>query len=130
MLFCFLTTHMHILFIVINMEAVYHYFKVQLPGYLKALPLPKSFTGFVTLTRSQWLQLLPFFIFVFIFLYLLLSPFLNPLFKGRKPRPHVNKKVKKGEKKVVNTFDIEDIGDKKAFCRCWKSSKVYFILYK
>ena len=109
------------------MEAVYHYFKVQLPGYFKALPLPKSFAGFATLTRSQWLQLMPFFIFVFIFLYLLLSPFLSPLFRGRKPRPHINKKIKKTEKKVVNTFDIEDIGDKKAFCRCWKSSEVKFL---
>ena len=106
-----------------KMEALYHYFKVQLPGYLKSLPLPKSFSGFTSLTRSQWLHLLPFFIFVFIFLYLLVSPFLKPLLQGKKPRPHVNKKIKKDEKKVVNTFDIEDIGDKKAFCRCWKSSK-------
>ena len=106
------------------MEAVYHYFKVQLPGYLKSLPLPKSFGGFASLTRSQWLQLLPFFIFVFIFLYLLFSPFLKPLFKSKKPRPYINKRVKKEEKKVVSTFDIEDIGDQKAFCRCWKSSKV------
>ncbi|CAJ0957733.1 unnamed protein product, partial [Mesorhabditis belari] len=25
--------------------------------------------------------------------------------------------------KVVDTVDMEDIGDKKTFCRCWKSSK-------
>uniref|UniRef100_A0A0N5A7X4 ZnF_CDGSH domain-containing protein n=1 Tax=Syphacia muris TaxID=451379 RepID=A0A0N5A7X4_9BILA len=24
---------------------------------------------------------------------------------------------------VVDTVDIEDIGSKKAFCRCWKSKK-------
>lgn len=42
----------------------------------------------------------------------------------------VNKKQRLGEEKVVDSFDIEDIGkgDKKkekvAFCRCWKSSKV------
>ena len=111
------------------MEAVYHYFKVQLPGYFKSLPLPKSFGGFATLTRSQWLQLLPFLIFVFIFFYLLVSPFLGVLFKGKKPRPHVNKKIKKNEKKVVHTFDIEDIGDKKAFCRCWKSSEVISVCW-
>uniref|UniRef100_A0A7M5XE22 Iron-binding zinc finger CDGSH type domain-containing protein n=1 Tax=Clytia hemisphaerica TaxID=252671 RepID=A0A7M5XE22_9CNID len=25
--------------------------------------------------------------------------------------------------KVVNSYDIEDLGDKVAFCRCWKSKK-------
>ncbi|CAJ0573472.1 unnamed protein product, partial [Mesorhabditis spiculigera] len=25
--------------------------------------------------------------------------------------------------KVVDTVDMEDIGDKKVFCRCWKSKK-------
>lgn len=106
------------------MEAVNHYFKVQLPKYLKNLPLPSSFSGFANLSRSQWLQLIPFLIFIFMFIYLIVGPFLNQLFKGKKPRPHINKKVKKEEKKVVDTFDIEDIGEKKAFCRCWKSSKV------
>ena len=28
---------------------------------------------------------------------------------------------------VVDTIDMEDIGDKKAFCRCWKSGKVCFL---
>jgi len=106
------------------MEAFNYYFKVLLPKYLKNLPLPSSFSGLASLTRSQWLQLIPFFIFVYVFIYLIIAPFLNPLFKGKKPRPHINKKVKKDEKKVVDSFDIEDIGEKKAFCRCWKSAKV------
>lgn len=27
-------------------------------------------------------------------------------------------------KKVVDSFDVEDIGAKKVFCRCWQSKKV------
>lgn len=34
-----------------------------------------------------------------------------------------NTKVKLGTDKVVDSTDIEDIGEKKAFCRCWKSEK-------
>ncbi|GMT17052.1 hypothetical protein PFISCL1PPCAC_8349 [Pristionchus fissidentatus] len=35
----------------------------------------------------------------------------------------VNKKIRLGEGKVADTVDVEDIGEKKAFCRCWKSEK-------
>lgn len=43
--------------------------------------------------------------------------------EGRpKPKNHVNHKISKQEAKVVNSVDIEDIGDKAAFCRCWKSN--------
>jgi len=110
------------------MEVVHHYFKVQLPRYLESLPLPKSFSDLAALTTSQCIQLLPFFIFIFIFLYLFLSPILSPLFKRKKPRqPFVNEMIKKDEKKIVDVFDIEDIGDKKSFCRCWKSLTVWSI---
>jgi len=36
----------------------------------------------------------------------------------------INSLVKKNEEKVVDTVDVEDIGEKKVFCRCWKSAKV------
>ena len=41
---------------------------------------------------------------------------------GFKPAP-CNPGIKKEEGKVVNTIDIEDMGDKGVFCRCWKSKK-------
>ncbi|KAI6174672.1 ZnF-CDGSH domain-containing protein [Aphelenchoides bicaudatus] len=34
-----------------------------------------------------------------------------------------NNKIKLDSDKVVDSQDIEDIGEKKAYCRCWKSSK-------
>ncbi len=36
----------------------------------------------------------------------------------------INQTIKKDQEKVVDTVDIESIGDKKVFCRCWKSKKV------
>jgi len=35
----------------------------------------------------------------------------------------VNRSVKKDTAKVVDTVDLEEVGDKKVFCRCWKSKK-------
>jgi len=34
-----------------------------------------------------------------------------------------NRKHKLDMDKIVDTVDMEDIGEKKVFCRCWKSSK-------
>ncbi|CAI5440835.1 unnamed protein product [Caenorhabditis angaria] len=35
----------------------------------------------------------------------------------------VNNKINLSSPKVADAIDIEDIGEKKAFCRCWKSEK-------
>ena len=34
-----------------------------------------------------------------------------------------NYKIQLDSQKIADTVDIEDIGEKKAFCRCWKSEK-------
>ncbi|RXM97876.1 Ubiquitin-conjugating enzyme E2 D2 [Acipenser ruthenus] len=36
----------------------------------------------------------------------------------------VNLDIKKDSVKVVDSFDIEDIGSKAVYCRCWRSKKV------
>lgn len=40
----------------------------------------------------------------------------------------VNPDILKTEEKVVNSMDVEDIGDKIALCRCWRSKKVQWTL--
>lgn len=35
----------------------------------------------------------------------------------------VNPSIKKESPKVVDGFDIEELGESTAFCRCWRSSK-------
>ncbi|XP_077867907.1 CDGSH iron-sulfur domain-containing protein 2 homolog A-like [Saccoglossus kowalevskii] len=42
--------------------------------------------------------------------------------KGQKDT-RVNRRIQKDVPKVVNMVDIEDIGEKVSYCRCWKSKK-------
>ncbi len=44
-------------------------------------------------------------------------------FWGKK-QARINHKHRLQTDKVVDTIDMEDIGEKKAFCRCWHSNKV------
>ncbi|CAL4145123.1 unnamed protein product [Meganyctiphanes norvegica] len=48
---------------------------------------------------------------------------LKVLVDSRSGGPKVNPDIRKGEAKVVDTVDIEDIGKKGVFCRCWRSAK-------
>ena len=44
-----------------------------------------------------------------------------------KPAPKdscVNLKIQKESSKVVNMVEIEELGDKVSYCRCWRSKKV------
>ncbi|KAG9275297.1 CDGSH iron-sulfur domain-containing protein 1 [Astyanax mexicanus] len=43
--------------------------------------------------------------------------------KGKCVKPKVNLDVQKDNPKVVHAFDIEDLGDKAVYCRCWRSKK-------
>ena len=36
----------------------------------------------------------------------------------------VNPHIQKDNPKVVHAFDMEDLGDKAVYCRCWRSKKV------
>ncbi|VDK34883.1 unnamed protein product, partial [Taenia asiatica] len=36
---------------------------------------------------------------------------------------HINKLIKKDQEKVVDFIEIESIGRKGVYCRCWKSKK-------
>ena len=39
-------------------------------------------------------------------------------------KSQVNTCISKDSPKVVHSFDMEDIGTKAVYCRCWKSKKV------
>ena len=103
-------------------ETIWYFFKVQLPDYLESLPLPSSVAESYTLTYNQWLQLVPFISF---FIYIAFSPFINFLIntqlRKRHQHPRINRNQQQSEIKVVNTFDIENLGNKTLFCRCWCS---------
>ncbi|XP_006272787.2 CDGSH iron-sulfur domain-containing protein 2 [Alligator mississippiensis] len=94
--------------------------KVQLPAYLRRLPLPESLSGFVRLTVSEWLRLLPFLGVLALLGYLAVRPFLPK--KKQQKDSLINLKIQKENPKVVNEIHIEDLClTKAAYCRCWRS---------
>ncbi|MFT7807663.1 CDGSH iron-sulfur domain-containing protein 2 [Arapaima gigas] len=105
------------------LESIARIIKVQLPAYLKKLPLPETIGGFARLTVSDWLRLLPLLGILALLGYLTIRPFLP---KKRKQKDSlINLKIQKENPKVVNEIDIEDLKSPNAcYCRCWRSKTV------
>ncbi|XP_047574061.1 CDGSH iron-sulfur domain-containing protein 2 [Lutra lutra] len=102
------------------LESVARIVKVQLPAYLKRLPVPESLTGFARLTVAEWLRLLPFLGVLALLGYLSIRPFLPK--KKQQKDSLINLKIQKENPKVVNEINIEDLClTKAAYCRCWRS---------
>ncbi|KAL0594493.1 CDGSH iron-sulfur domain-containing protein 2 [Plecturocebus cupreus] len=127
------------------LESVARIVKVQLPAYLKRLPVPESITGeevknvfigqvwwltpIITalweveaggLQVSEWLRLLPFLGVLALLGYLAVRPFLPK--KKQQKDSLINLKIQKENPKVVNEINIEDLClTKAAYCRCWRS---------
>uniref|UniRef100_A0A8C4ZAM4 CDGSH iron sulfur domain 2 n=1 Tax=Gadus morhua TaxID=8049 RepID=A0A8C4ZAM4_GADMO len=105
------------------LETISRIIKVQLPAYLKKLPLPETIGGFARLTVSEWLRLLPLLGILALLGYLTIRPFLP---KKKKQRDSlINLKIQKENPKVVNEIDIEDLNSANVcYCRCWRSKTV------
>lgn len=58
--------------------------------------------------------------------------FLVSHYLGRRSckKGQVNTSISKDSPKVVHSFDMEDIGTKAVYCRCWKSKKVRQLLQR
>ena len=106
------------------MEVLAKFIKVQLPNYLQNLPIPSSLSGFAELSASDALAaVFPIAVASWLIGY--------STYKFFQPRPIkdendscINRCIDKSCEKVVHKVDIEDIGEKKVFCRCWRSQKV------
>uniref|UniRef100_A0A673UFC1 Iron-binding zinc finger CDGSH type domain-containing protein n=1 Tax=Suricata suricatta TaxID=37032 RepID=A0A673UFC1_SURSU len=44
--------------------------------------------------------------------------------KDHRNKSMVNLHIQKDNPKIVHAFDMEDLGDKAVYCRCWRSKKV------
>jgi len=84
----------------------------------------------VSITVGEWVSLTPLALFLAGTTYVSYRAFC-PVAGGRGKSTQsgeggtkVNLNVKKDSPKVVDSFDIEDIGQKKVYCRCWRSKKV------
>nr|CAG4642215.1 EOG090X0JRY [Eurycercus lamellatus] len=110
------------------MELLSNFVRVSVPNYLAGLPIPDSFSGWFKLGVRDWVSLLPFGVAVAGISYLAYDKLHSgiPCMKGLSCKsnkgPQVNLSLKKEESKVVDQIDVEDIGDKKVFCRCWRSA--------
>ncbi|CAB0002354.1 unnamed protein product [Nesidiocoris tenuis] len=96
------------------MEPVHNLVKVHLPNYLANLPLPNSIGGWFRLGFRDWASLIPFFALVGGASYV--------TYRAIKPKLICNPSIKKDEAKVATMVNIEDLGDKTVYCRCWRSS--------
>jgi len=93
--------------------------KVSIPNYLSGLPIPDSIGGWFKLGFKDWLALIPPTAALAGLTYISYRAFCP---HGRPvPNPLVNLRVQKDNPKVVDTIDVEDISEKAAFCRCWRS---------
>ncbi|MBN3275440.1 CID2A protein, partial [Polyodon spathula] len=108
------------------LETIARIIKIQLPAYLKRLPLPESITGFAKLT--EWLRLLPLLGVLALLGYLMIRPFLPK--KRLQKDSLINLKIQKENPKVVNEIDIEDLKSTNAcYCRCWRSKTVRLFVF-
>nr|CAG4645279.1 EOG090X0JRY [Leptodora kindtii] len=114
------------------MDVLSNLVRVSLPNYLASLPIPDSFTGWFRLGVRDWAYLVPFGAAVAGISYLAYDkvstlmgccPGKAVAVAAEPKKPMVNLEVKKDMAKVVDSFDIEDVGDKAVYCRCWRSAK-------
>ncbi|TDH69259.1 hypothetical protein CCR75_002581 [Bremia lactucae] len=103
------------------MDAIRRYLKTSLPRYLKGLPLPRTFSGFLKLKYDDWMYLAPLLITI-LALGLTLFAGKNSTKPGR-----LNRKVQLEKEKVVDFISLPDVEEiiktkgKCTLCRCWKS---------
>ncbi|XP_046667242.1 CDGSH iron-sulfur domain-containing protein 2 homolog [Homalodisca vitripennis] len=97
------------------MEPVSKLIKESLPNYLSNLPIPNSIGGWFRLSFKDWASLVPFFAAV--------GGISYATYRLYRPKSPVNPEFKKTEAKVVDCVNIEDLGEKAVFCRCWRSKK-------
>ena len=106
------------------MEVVSRIMKVQLPNYLRSLPIPSTIGGFFKLSGTELVQLVPFVVTTSVVVYLVVSSLVPSKPKKKKDEDWVNKDKQKEKEKVADIIEIEDLGEKTVYCRCWKSKKV------
>ena len=96
--------------------------KTTIPNYLSDLPIPDSFTGWFKLSLTDWIALIPPTAVIAGIGYTAYLAYC-PVARSRSPpdTSKCNYSVRKHEDKVVDMIDIENIAEKAAFCRCWRT---------
>lgn len=110
------------------MQSLSHLIRESIPNYFRDLPVPDSFSGIFQLGLSDLFRLTPLIVVISGSTYYTVRYLRGPseTTDGNaggltKRGGKVNLNIKKDNPKVVDTCDIEEIGNKKVFCRCWRS---------
>ncbi|KAI8045360.1 CDGSH iron-sulfur domain-containing protein 2 homolog [Drosophila gunungcola] len=103
------------------MEGISQLVKSTLPNYLSNLPIPDSIGGWFKLSFKDWLALIPPTVVVAGLGYTGYLAFCPAAKCQAKSNGRCNNQIRKHEPKVVDMIDVEDIAEKAAFCRCWKT---------
>ncbi|XP_017482550.1 PREDICTED: CDGSH iron-sulfur domain-containing protein 2 homolog [Rhagoletis zephyria] len=103
------------------MQAVSSLVKNTIPDYLSNLPIPDTFTGWFKLSFKDWLALVPPTAAIAGLGYMSYLAFCPVARKDCAGAARCNQSIRKSEAKVVDMIDIENIAEKAAFCRCWKT---------
>nr|CAH8862928.1 unnamed protein product [Trichobilharzia regenti] len=90
------------------------------PDMLRSVPIPKSFGGIFRLSFKDIIALTAFGSLSGALGYAVYTTAMLRLGKIKAP---VNYDIKKHITKCVDIVDIENITEKKVYCRCWRSSK-------
>ncbi|KAL1492174.1 hypothetical protein ABEB36_012660 [Hypothenemus hampei] len=96
-----------------------HLVKVTVPDYLANLPIPDTVGGWFKLGFRDWISLVPPTAVAAGLGYTFYLAFCPKARKGCTGR--CNQTIQLNNPKVVDSIDVEDMGEKAAFCRCWKS---------
>jgi CDGSH-type Zn-finger protein len=109
------------------MHFLSHLIRETIPNYFRDLPVPDTFAGIFHLGFADLFRLTPLIAVISGSTYYTVRYLRGEPEGGAEPVPRVGKRgkvnlnIKKDSSKVVDTCDIEEIGDKKVFCRCWRS---------
>lgn len=82
-----------------------------------------SINTLLLFTVKDWISLVPPTALTAGFVYVTYLAFCPVAQCPGRPRPskRLNQKIRMNEEKVVDMIDVEDIAEKAAFCRCWKT---------
>uniref|UniRef100_H2Y8F0 Iron-binding zinc finger CDGSH type domain-containing protein n=1 Tax=Ciona savignyi TaxID=51511 RepID=H2Y8F0_CIOSA len=104
------------------MEAISYLVRDAVPSYLSSIPIPTSFSGFIKLSVKEWAHLVSFSAVLGGASYLAVKPYYDQ-YMGAQKDSIMNFRIEKQKEKVYDIIDVEDLGEKTNFCRCWRSKK-------
>nr|CAB3231327.1 CDGSH iron-sulfur domain-containing protein 2 homolog A-like [Phallusia mammillata] len=104
------------------MEVLSYLVRDTVPNYLKNVPIPRTFKGFLDLSVKDWAHLVSFSAVVGSAGYFAFKPYYDK-YRGIQQEHIMNFNIEKSKEKVYDIIDVEDLAEKTNFCRCWRSKR-------